>query len=134
MLPPPLIEAVAVEGESLVVESDALFTLVSYLSAKPLLAIDYLGDLTAIDYLEYIELNYRLLSLEKNELLIVKVRLYERENPSVASITPLLTGADFQEREVYDLMGVTFYGHPSLKRLLLWEGFPGHPLRKDYVS
>jgi NADH:ubiquinone oxidoreductase subunit C len=56
-----------------------------------------------------------------------------REGAEVSSLVELWRGADFQEREVYDLMGIRFSGHPNLKRILLWEGFEGHPLRKDYL-
>jgi NADH:ubiquinone oxidoreductase subunit C len=51
----------------------------------------------------------------------------------VASVTPIWRGAEFQEREVYDLYGVRFEGHPDLRRILMWDGFQGHPMRKDYV-
>jgi len=51
----------------------------------------------------------------------------------VPSVVSLWRGADFQEREIYDLMGITFEGHPNMKRLFLWDGFQGHPLRKDYI-
>lgn len=132
-LSPPLADAVQEDNLSLVVQPDKLFALVSYLNSEPSLAIDYLGDLTAVDYLEHIELIYRLVSLEKNQVLQVKVRLQGRDEPQVPSITPLLSGADFMEREVFDLMGVRFQNHPSLRHIMLWEGFPGHPLRKDYA-
>jgi len=54
--------------------------------------------------------------------------------PSVPSLVSIWSGADYQEREVWDLMGIRFDGHPNHKRIMLWEGFPGHPLRKDYVT
>src|SRR5205807_4897670 len=56
----------------------------------------------------------------------------EEHEPVVASITPIYAGANQQEREIWDLMGIRFKGHPKLERILLWEGFPGHPLRKDW--
>jgi NADH-quinone oxidoreductase subunit C len=52
----------------------------------------------------------------------------------VPSLTPIWRGAEFQEREVYDLFGIKFAGHPDLRRILMWEGFEGHPMRKDYVE
>ena len=61
----------------------------------------------------------------------MKVRLQERDNPALPSVVSLWRGADLQEREIYDLFGVKFEGHPNLKRIFLWEGFPGYPLRKD---
>jgi NADH:ubiquinone oxidoreductase subunit C len=57
-----------------------------------------------------------------------------RTEASVASVVAIWRGADYQEREVWDLMGIRFEGHPNHKRIMLWEGFPGHPLRKDYVT
>jgi hypothetical protein len=63
----------------------------------------------------------------------VKVDMPREAEPSVPSLTPLYPGADWQEREVYDLFGIRFEGHPNLRRILLWEGYPGWPLRKDYV-
>jgi NADH:ubiquinone oxidoreductase subunit C len=71
-------------------------------------------------------------SLEFNRSITLKARCYTRDNPSVPSLTGLYQGADIQEREIYDLMGIAFQGHPNLKRILLWEGFDGHPLRKDF--
>jgi NADH-quinone oxidoreductase subunit C len=64
---------------------------------------------------------------------MVKVQCYDRENPSLPSVVGLWQGADFQEREIYDLFGIRFEGHPNLKRIFLWEGFEGHPLRKDFI-
>jgi len=63
---------------------------------------------------------------------VLKARLYDREDPLLPSLTPIWRGADLQEREVYDLMGIKFSGHPNLKRVLLWQGFQGYPLRKDF--
>ena len=76
---------------------------------------------------------YHLYSMEQKHgpmTLLVKL---PRQQPVVASVTPIWRGAEFQEREVYDLYGVTFEGHPDLRRILMWEGFEGHPMRKDYV-
>jgi NADH-quinone oxidoreductase subunit C len=76
---------------------------------------------------------YHLTSMEQNHSLVVKTRCYGRENLSVSSITGLYDGANPQEREIYDLLGISFEGHPNMKRMLLWDGFQGHPLRKDYL-
>ncbi|MBI2853601.1 MAG: NADH-quinone oxidoreductase subunit C [Chloroflexi bacterium] len=94
---------------------------------------DYLANLTSVDYVDFFEVIYNLVSLRHNHSLTLKTRCYERENPSVPSMTPVWRGAELQEREVYDLMGISFEGHPNLKRILLWEGFAGHPLRRDYL-
>ncbi len=97
-------------------------------------AFDYLSAITAVDYIEYFELIYHLRSMAGNQTGVVKTRLYDRENPSVGSVTGLWRGAELQEREIWDLMGIRFDGHPNLKRVMLWEGFPGHPLRKDHMG
>jgi NADH-quinone oxidoreductase subunit C len=64
---------------------------------------------------------------------VLKARCYDRENPVLPSVVGLWRTADFQEREIYDLLGISFTGHPNLKRIALWEGFEGHPLRKDFL-
>ena len=92
---------------------------------------EYLDMITAVDYPYYFEVVYRFVSLKKNESITLKTRT-SKDSPSIPSLAPLWQGADFQEREVYDLFGITFTGHPGLKRIMLWEGFQGHPLRKDY--
>lgn len=77
------------------------------------------------------EVIYLLLSLKTNNRLQVKVRVSE-ENPVLDSVVPLFKAATWPEREVYDMYGIRFNGHPDLRRLLMWEGFPAYPLRKDY--
>ena len=72
-------------------------------------------------------------SLEHNHSLVLKARCHDREDPALPSVVGLWQGADFQEREIYDLMGIRFEGRQNLKRIFLWEGFQGHPLRKDYL-
>ena len=120
--------------ESLVVKSDSLLAVLAFLKDTDTLKFDYPNYITAVDYYSYFEVVYQLTSLEHNHSIIIKTRSYDRENPSVPSIIGLYQGADLQEREIYDLMGITFEGHPNLKRILLWDGFEGHPLRKDYIQ
>jgi NADH-quinone oxidoreductase subunit C len=117
----------------LMIKGEHLVKVAEYLKNTPDLAFNYLADITAVDYFDYFEVVYRLTSLEKNRSLILKVRCGGRENPSVPSLTGLWMGANLMEREIYDLMGIVFPGHPNLKRIVLWEGFAGHPLRKDYL-
>ena len=69
-----------------------------------------------------------------NRSLILKTNLYDRETPSIQSVVEVWKGAELQEREIWDLMGIAFSGHPNMKRIMLWEGFDGHPLRKDYLG
>ena len=119
---------------SLVVKADSLLPVLTFLKDNDTLKFDYLNYITAVDYFSYFEVVYQLTSLEHNHTVIIKTRCYGRENPAVPSVIGLWQAADFQEREIYDLMGIKFEGHPNLKRIFLWEGFPGHPLRKDYLQ
>ncbi len=127
-------EAVAeVSGRAILVRSEALFRVAEYLRKSPELDFDYLSYITAVDYYDYFEVVYHLISIKHNHNLVMKTRCYDRQDPSVPSVVSLWQGADFQEREIYDLMGISFEGHPNLKRIFLWEGFEGYPLRKDYL-
>lgn len=124
---------VAVTDTFLVIDRQSLLAVATFLKDTPGLEFDYLNHITAIDYYDYFELVYQFTSLKHNHSLVLKTRCYGRDNPAVPSLVSLWQGADFQEREIFDLMGIRFDGHPNLKRLVLWEGFSGHPLRKDYV-
>ena len=117
----------------LVIQMDSLLPIATFLKDTKGLDFNYLNYVTAVDYYDYFELVYQLTSLEHNHSLVVKTRCYDRENPVLPSVVGLWQGADFQEREIYDLMGITFEGHPNMKRIFLWEGFQGYPLRKDYL-
>jgi len=118
--------------DSLVVDSEFLLKVATSLKDTPDLDFNYLVAITAVDYYDYFEVVYRLTSLEHNHSLVVKTRCYERVNPVLPSVVSLWRGAELQEREIYDLMGISFEEHPNLKRIFMWEGFKGHPLRKDY--
>ena len=119
--------------DSLVVNSESWLAVAAFLKDTPGLDFDYLTSITAVDYYDYFEMVYHLTSLKHNHSLVVKTQCYEREKPSLPSVVSLWRGADLQEREIYDLMGISFDGHPNLKRIFLWQGFQGHPLRKDYL-
>lgn len=90
-------------------------------------------SVSAVDYVEYFELIYHLRSMRKNRMFVFKSKLPGRDKLVAPSVVDIWKGADLQEREVYDLMGIHFEGHPNMKRVLLWEGFVGHPLRKDFI-
>ena len=95
---------------------------------------DMLTDLTAVDYLgeePRFEVVYHLYSLPKNKRLRVKARVSEK-SAEIASLSALWPSANWMEREVWDLYGIRFAGHPDLRRILLYDEFQGHPLRKDY--
>lgn len=124
---------VTVDKAAVVVKSESLYQVAEFLKNTPELDFDYLVNLTAVDFMDYFEVVYHLVSLKHNHSLVLKTRCRDREKPVVPSVVSLWRSADFQEREVYDLMGIVFDGHPNLKRLLLWEGFVGHPLRRDYL-
>jgi len=94
----------------------------------------YLNTLLGIDWLEHFDVVYVLSSLAKNHMLVLEARTLAHEDPVVPSVAGVWQGAHLQEREVYDLMGIGFSGHPNLKRIFLWDGFPGHPLRKDFLA
>jgi NADH-quinone oxidoreductase subunit C len=119
--------------ESLVVNSKFLLPVATFLKTTPGLDFNYLTGMTAVDYYDYLEVVYQLISLNHNHSLVVKTRCYGRDKLTLPSVVSLWRGADFQEREIYDLMGISFDGHPNMKRIFLWEGFQGHPLRKDYL-
>ena len=123
----------AADKTAVIAINRSLYQVAESLKNTPEFAFDYLANLTAVDYLDYFEVVYHLTSLKHNHSLVLKTRCYDRDKPTVPSVVSLWRAADLQEREVYDLMGITFEGHPNLKRLLLWEGFPGHPLRRDYL-
>lgn len=83
-----------------------------------------------LDTLRFV-VNYQLLSMKHKHRVWLKVGL-PSEQPTVSSVTPIWTTANFHEREIYDLLGITFTGHPDLRRILMPDDWQGHPLRKDY--
>ena len=115
------------------IEADSLLEVSRFLRETADLDFQFLTAVTAVDYIEYIELVYHILSMRLNHSAILKTRR-TRDEPQVPSVVSVWRGADLQEREVWDLMGVHFEGHPNMKRILLWEGFSGHPLRKDFLE
>lgn len=130
-------ELTAEEGglePTVTVPASSLTRLMQALRDEPRMRFDLLACATAIDYPpERIRLAYHLVSLEHKHRLCVHVDL-ERSHPVVDSLVPLWAGACFFEREIYDLFGVTFTGHPDLRRILLDDDFVGWPLRKDFTS
>ena len=105
----------------------------SYLRDEPGLKFEFLSALTAVDRLEYFEVVYHLTSIRLNMMTAIKLRIEDRESPRAPSVMPVWEGANLQEREAYDLMGIVFEGHPDMRRVFLWDGFDGFPLRKDYL-
>jgi NADH-quinone oxidoreductase subunit C len=120
-------------ADTLLVKAASFLEIAGYLKSTPGLDFDYLTAITAVDFLDFFEVIYQLTSIERNHSLVLKTRCYSRDNPVLPSVVSLWRAADFQEREIYDLFGISFEGHPNLKRILLWDGFEGYPLRKDFL-
>ena len=108
-----------------------------YLKDEPTCRMDFCSCVTGVDYLAkgYIEVVYHLYSVAlKQGPLVLKVRApRELDKCRVPSLTPVWRGCEFQEREAFDLYGIKFDGHPDLRRILMWNEFTDHPMRKDYV-
>ena len=142
---------------SLIVHPQKVAEVILWLKQDPDYRLDYLSCVSGVDYLEKevktrvrneagkmmvkktlspekMEVVYHFYSMEKKTgPFIVKQRVLSRENPVVTSLTPHYRGAELMEREIYDLFGIHFTGHPDLRRILMWEAFEHYPMRKDYV-
>ncbi len=116
---------------TLVVEPSKYYEVMELLRSYEELAFDYMSELHATDFVTHMEVYVHLFSYGKKQSVAVKVKL-DREAPQVESVTPLWKGADWPEREAYDLLGIVFKGHPNLSRILMPDDWIGHPLRKDY--
>ena len=117
-----------------VVDGIRILDVLRFLRDDAELRFDILSDVTAVDYLPRLprfEVVYHLYSISRNRRVRIKARIEERA-PRIASAVPLYASANWMEREVFDLYGIHFEGHPDLRRLLLYDEFEGHPLRKDY--
>jgi NADH-quinone oxidoreductase subunit C len=124
-------------GDTIVyVTRDRSHDVLAWLKDQPAQRFDYLTDVTAVDYRDPerpLEVVYQLRSLGRRADLRVKVALDRRGPLEVRSVWDLWRGADWLEREVYDMFGVAFVGHPDLRRILMWETYAeGYPLRKDF--
>ena len=124
---------IEVTHEAVTVPADHIAEIAFFLRDDAELDCKYLNCLTAVDWIDYFDIVYHLSSLAKNHTLVVKARA-SHEMPVVPSVNSVWMAANLQEREAYDLMGIAFTDHPALKRIFLWEGFPGHPLRKDFLA
>jgi NADH-quinone oxidoreductase subunit C len=122
------------EKEEVRVQPESLMDICRFLKTEPRLQMDYLVAISAVDYIDHFEIVYHLASLGHNHAMVLKTRVYDRESPAVPSVVGIWQGANLQEREIWDLMGVSFTGHPNMKRILTWEGFPGHPLQKSHLG
>jgi NADH/F420H2 dehydrogenase subunit C len=121
------------DADAVWVAPAAIAEVAHFLHDDPELDFKFLNSISAVDFIEYFQVVYHLTSLQRQHSAVVKARVYGREAPALPSVYHIWRGADFQEREIWDLMGVRFDGHPNMKRIMLWEGFDGHPLRKDFL-
>jgi NADH-quinone oxidoreductase B subunit len=129
-------ETVAIVEAGLLVKTDKLIDVALFLRDKNPIKFDYLASLQSVHYEDCIEVNYQLDSTDTpGSVIVLRIRTAEAEGQGeVPSLYHVYRGADFQEREVYDMMGVRFTGHPELTRILMWEGYAYHPLRKDFLE
>ena len=112
--------------------ADELIALLTFLRDDTALQLTRMENVTAVDWKDRVEMVYHLFSAVHMHWLTVKVTL-PHDAPVVPSATAVFPGVEFEEREVYDLMGVSFTGHPDLRRVFHRDDFVGHPLRKDFV-
>jgi len=128
--PGAVIEATA---QYAVVPADRIHDVALFLRDDEELDCKFLNNLAAVDWISHFDIVYNLSSLARNHTLTLKARA-SHERPIVPSVSDVWIGAHLQEREAFDLMGIIFENHPSLRRIFLWDGFPGHPLRKDFLA
>ncbi|MBX3365583.1 MAG: NADH-quinone oxidoreductase subunit C [Phycisphaeraceae bacterium] len=143
------LRATEFRGQStLIVEPSELHAVLTFLKSEPSLEYVFLSDVTAVDYLRYptampgrFAVVYILRSFARDDVFVVKTYLdpslpTEGIDPDPAlvvdSVTDIWPGAEWREREVFDMFGIRFRNHPDLRRILTWETYPAHPLRKDY--
>lgn len=125
---------IEVSADAVVVQAARVAEVARFLRDDEVLDGKYLNCLLGVDWLEYFDVVYVISSLAKNHIFVLKARTLEHATPVIPSVSSVWSGANLQEREVYDLMGIQFSGHPNQRRIFLWEGFPGHPLRKDFLA
>jgi NADH-quinone oxidoreductase subunit C len=120
---------------SIMVAPSAIADVCRVLRDEPDSAFDCLSNLSGVDYPKRgcIQVVYHLYSYRHRHWMVLKVDV-PRDNPTLPTVTGIWNAADWQERECFDLLGVTFEGHPDLRRILMPEDWPGHPLRKDFVE
>ncbi|MFL2627003.1 MAG: NADH-quinone oxidoreductase subunit C [Dehalococcoidia bacterium] len=120
--------------KELYVPVDKLINVAEKLKNSQEASFDLLTCISGVDYVEYFQVVYHLTSTIHKHSCVLKVNLYGRSDLICPSVYELWQGADFQEREIWDLLGIYFEGHPNMKRIFLWDGFDGYPLRRDYLE
>jgi len=124
--------------QSFAIKADGLIPIIEGFLANDQLAVNYLSDVTAVDWLDHpeeekgrFEVIYNLYSIKNRHRFLLKVRL-PADNPTIPTLTEHFAGANWTEREVFDLFGVVFDGHPELTKILTADDLEGHPLRRDF--
>ncbi|MFB3895602.1 MAG: NADH-quinone oxidoreductase subunit C [bacterium] len=120
-------------SQAIIVPANSIYTISVYLKETSDLAFDSLMCLSGVDRGENLEAVYHLYSFSNNHKVTLKVPT-PRTDPKIPTVATLWQTADWHEREVYDLIGIVFVGHPDLRRILLSEDWVGHPLQKDYTK
>jgi NADH-quinone oxidoreductase subunit C len=120
---------------SVIINKGQSVAILKYLHDDPLLSFDHLNDLTAVDWMNKKEVRfevvYNLFSTKYRHRIRIKAQMPEN-NMQIGTVVPIWVGANWHERECYDMFGIEFFGHPDLRRILMPEDWEGHPLRKDY--
>jgi NADH-quinone oxidoreductase subunit C len=116
------------------VAPNQLVEVCKFVRFDPPLAFDFLSFVTSIDFKTHFEVVYYITSTLHKHKLVLKVKVEDRSNPEVPTISTVWPTADWQEREIFDLMGIRFQGHYNMRRILLPDDWEGYPLRKDYVQ
>jgi len=134
LVPPPPDKFVRDPNSQVMVPPEKLHDVCRSLKSDVAFNLDFPVQMTSVDYIKenQFELVYYLYSTKNKEAVILKSRI-SRSDAAIDSVTDVWPGFDWQEREVFDLMGIKFNNHPNLKRIMMWDGFPGFQLRKDYV-
>ena len=131
--PQQIVESGGKLEEFVVVEAAGIVDICRFLRDDPETALDCLSNETGVDYKDRIEVVYHLFSYKHRHGCVLKVKL-PRENPVVATVEDVWSAANWMEREIFDLLGVTFQGHSDMRRILMPEDWLGYPLRKDFVE
>lgn len=120
--------------DCLIINQSAVIEVVKFI--KNTLEYKMLLDIVALDFKgkkeHRYQLDYLFYNMNTKKRILLQVPLDDDENPKIESLISVFRNSDWAERECYDMMGIEFLGHPNLKRLLMWDEFEGHPLRKDY--
>lgn len=119
---------------NILIDSKELRPVIQALRSKPDLDCDFLFCLTCIDWKTHLTMVYHLLSKKHKHTIVLKAKIADVNKPEIETVCDIWQTANFHEREVYDLFGVTFLNHPDMRRILLDEDWDGYPLRKNYVD